>query len=345
MSVANPPFPLARPHALPFGALCLVLVGVLALVGLLSLARGIVPIAPAAIPGLLMGADADSLASIVVWDVRLPRFVLAALAGAALAASGVLMQGALRNDLAEPGLLGVASGASLVVATLIVFEAGLPDHLLPLAALGGGLVSGALILVATRATRDPVRMILIGAALAALFQAAITFVMVLGNAFQLQRVFAFLVGSLVGRDGADVARMAPWVLASLPLALLLIRPLDVLRLGDDTAEALGVGVFRIRLVILGVAILLVAPVVATCGPIAFLALIAPHMARAALRASDAARVLPLAMLIGAALLAAADLLAREALKPMELPVGLVLTALGAPAAIWLLRRHLAGRTG
>jgi len=326
------------PLALWLGGLALLLACVTAL----SLVRGVMPLPLAEVLAALANPRGDTLAAILVWDVRLPRAALAVLAGASLAAAGVLLQGALRNDLADPGLLGVASGASLAVALGVVFGLAEPAAL-PGLALAGGLAVGLLILGATRLSRDPVRMILIGAALASLFSALIVAVIVLGNAFQLRTVYAFLVGSLIGRDASDVLRLLPWAALLLPASLFFARGLDVLRLGEEMAAGLGVNVFRLRLLLMLVAIGLTAPVVATCGPIGFMALVAPHIARAILRGTDAARVLPLAMLIGAALLASADLLAREAMAPAELPVGLVVTALGAPAAILLLRRHLAGR--
>jgi iron complex transport system permease protein len=316
----------------------------LVLVTALSLMRGVMPLPLADIVVALTDSGGATLAHILVWDVRLPRAGLAALAGASLAAAGVLLQGTLRNDLADPGLLGVAAGASLAVALGVLFNLVAPAAL-PGLTLAGGLAVGLVILGATRLSRDPVRMILIGAALAALFSALIVAVIVLGNAFQIRTVFAFLVGSLIGREGADFLRLLPWAAVLLPASLLFARALDVLRLGEEMAAGLGVNVFRQRLLLMLVAIGLTAPVVATCGPIGFIALVAPHIARAILRGTDATRVLPRVMLIGAALLASADLLARQVFTPAELPVGLVVTALGAPATILLLRRHRAGRAG
>ncbi|MBY0331956.1 MAG: iron ABC transporter permease [Acetobacteraceae bacterium] len=317
--------------------------GLLLVVLALSLLQGVVPLTTADVLAALSDPHAEARASILVWDLRLPRAGLAALAGACLAASGVLLQGALRNDLADPALLGVGAGASLLVALGVMLQ---PANLaaMPGFALGGGLAVGLIILAAAQVFRDTARIILVGAALAALFSALVVALIVLANAFQLRVVYAFLVGSLIGRDASDFLRLLPWAAVLLPATLFFVRGLDALRLGEEMAAGLGVNVFRFRLLLMLAAIGLVAPVVATCGPIGFIALVAPHLARAILRGTDAARVLPLAMLIGATLLATADLLAREALSPAELPVGLVVTALGAPAAILLLRRHLAGHT-
>lgn len=307
---------------------------------LLALVSGAIPLAPGqALRALFAGPD-DSLPGVLVWQHRLPRFGLGALAGAALAASGVLLQGALRNDLADPGLLGVSSGASLVVAVVVIGDFAIAPALLPLCAMAGGVTAGLVILLATRMTRDPVQMIMFGAALAALFSACIVFVVVLGNEFQIRTVYLYLAGSLAGRDGTDLRRLASWLLVALPLCFLLRRPLNLLRLGEDMADGLGLNAARMRLLILLLAIGLVAPVVAVCGPIGFIALVAPHIARAWLGASDAGRVLPLSMLLGAVLLPTADLAAREVMRPAELPVGLLVTAFGAPVALWLLRRRV-----
>ncbi|MFW6212902.1 MAG: FecCD family ABC transporter permease [Spirochaetota bacterium] len=190
----------------------------------------------------------------------------------------------------------------------------------------------------TRLTKDPVRMILIGAAIGAFFSALITVIVVLGDPNEIRALYTYLVGSLIGRDWDHVRLVLPWIAIALPIALLLGRQLNLLQLGDDMAEGLGLSVFRTRAVVLLVAIVLQGAVVAVCGPIGFLALVAPHMARGLLRTTDARHVLPISALIGALLLASADLVAREIFRPAELPVGLVTTAIGAPFALLLLRR-------
>lgn len=338
-----PPLP-GRPHGPARRAALLLplLLGGLATTGALALALGVTPVPTADLPAILWGEGGSRVHRIVVWELRLPRVLTGAVAGAALALSGALLQDALRNDLAEPGLLGVASGASLVVAAVVILGLPVPPGALPVLALLGGLATGVVILGATRLTRDPVRMILVGAALAALFSALITIIVVLGSPEEVRALYAWLVGSLIGRGWDDLAALVPWAAAAVPLALLLARPLNLLRLGDEVAQGLGLPVFGARALILLVAVALVAPVVARCGPIGFVALIAPHLARGLLGTGDARLVLPVAALLGAWLLVAADLAAREILRPAELPVGLVVTALGAPVAIWLLRRRLVG---
>ncbi|NJN17426.1 MAG: iron ABC transporter permease [Oscillochloris sp.] len=337
--------PRARPTALRRSAhlgrvmlVGLVLLGAIAVVAILALSRGITAIPLADVFAILLGSGGERVPRIVIWEVRLPRVLMGVLSGAALAVSGAMLQDALRNELAEPGLLGVSTGASLAVAVVVIFNIAVPVGVLPIFALAGGLAVGFIILFATRLTRDPVRMILIGAALGALFGALITVVVVLGEPEGLRVLYRFLVGSMVGRAWEDVALVAPWIALALPAALLLARPLNLLQLGDEMAEGLGLPVFRTRLLIFLVAIALNAAVVALCGPIGFVALVAPHMVRGVLRTTDARQVLPISALLGALLLTAADLAAREIFRPAELPVGLVTVALGSPIALLLLRR-------
>lgn len=326
-----------------------VLVGLLFLLalcstGVLALMIGITQIAPSEVLTILFTAGGERVPRIVIWDVRLPRFVLGALAGAALAVSGAMLQDALKNELAEPGLLGVSTGASLVVAVVVIFNVPIPFGARPLFALAGGLGAGLVILLATRLTRDPVHMILIGAAMEALLGALITMVVVLGEPDELRALYSWLVGSLIGRDWEDVHLALPWIAVALPIALLFGRPLNLLQLGDDMAEVLGLPVFRTRGIIFTIAITLVAAIVAVCGPIGFVALVGPHMVRGMLQTSDARQALPVSALLGALLLTASDLLAREIFSPAELPVGLVTVALGSPIALVLLRRLIAKRS-
>lgn len=326
------------------GLVVLTLLAALFGVGVLALMLGITRIPPLEVLRIVFTGTGERVPRIVVWDVRLPRFVLGALAGAALAVAGAMLQDALKNELAEPGLLGVATGASLVVAFVVIFNITVPFGTLPLLALMGGAGVGLVILLVTRLTRDPVRMILVGAALSALFGAFITAMVVLGEPNEIRALYSYLVGSLIGRGWDSVRLALPWIAAALPVALLFGRPLNLLQLGDDMAEGLGLPVFRTRALIFLVAIALTASVVAVCGPVGFIALVAPHMVRAALGTTDARQVLPVSALVGAVLLTGSDLLAREILSPAELPVGLLTVALGSPIALVLLRRLIARRS-
>ncbi len=319
------------------------LVAALLSVGILALMLGITKISPEEVLKIIFTSEGGRVPRIVIWEARLPRFLLGALAGASMAVAGAMLQDSLKNELADPGLLGVASGASVVVAAVTIFNIMIPFGSLPLFALGGGLLAGAIILLATRITRDPVRMILIGAAISALFSALITVIVVLGMPNEIRALYSYLVGSLIGRDWDQLRIVLPWIAIALPISLFLGRPLNLLQLGDDMAEGLGLPVFRTRAVIFIIAIILEASIVAVCGPIGFIALIAPHMVRSLLATTDARLVLPISALVGAVLLSAADLLAREILSPAELPVGLITIVLGSPLALLLLRRLIVRR--
>ena len=296
--------------------------------------------APAELWAVLFEGGGRRIAQLVVWELRLPRLLLAALAGAALGTAGVLLQDALKNPLAGPELLGVASGAALVVAIVMVFRAPLPFVLLPPIALVGGLGAGLVVLAAARHSRNPVRLILIGAALTALLNALLVCVISLGEQQDVAALYQYLLGSLAGRDWRHLSLAAPWLLIGLPLVALCARPLNLLQLGDEVAEGLGLRTVRTRVLILALAATLTAAVVAVCGPVGFVALLAPHLARRLLGSGDARMVLPAAALLGATLLVGADLLARLAFAPIELPVGIWTIALGGPALLILLRRRL-----
>jgi iron complex transport system permease protein len=325
------------------GLVALVLLAALFSVGVMALMIGITRIPAEEVLRIVFTDGGERVPRIVIWEVRLPRFIMGAMAGAALAVAGAMLQDALKNELAEPGLLGVATGASLVVAVVVIFKVTVPFGALPVLALMGGLGVGGIILLATRLTRDPVRMILIGAALSALFSALITAVVVLGDPNEIRALYSYLVGSLIGRGWDAVRLAAPWIAIALPIALLFGRPLNLLQLGDDMAEGLGLPVFRTRALIFLVAIALQAAVVAVAGPIGFIALVAPHMVRGLLHTTDARQVLPISALAGALLLTSADLLAREIFSPAELPVGLLTIGIGSPIALVLLRRLIVRR--
>lgn len=280
------------------------------------------------------------LARLVVTQLRLPRLVLGVLAGAMLALSGGLLQDSLRNPLAGPELLGVSAGATVVVAAITIFHLPVLLIAIPWLALLGGLLGSSMVILTMRRMNDSVRLVLTGAALTALLNACVIIFMSLGSQNDLSILFLFLVGSLANRTWVHVQLVLPWALVAIPLALLCARPLNILQLGDDMARGLGLPVLRVRLLILVLSTALVAAVVAVCGPISFVALLAPHLARRALKTSDARVILPCAALLGAVLLTGADLFAREAFAPQELPVGIWTTLLGGPFLIFLLRRQV-----
>jgi iron complex transport system permease protein len=316
----------------------------LAGIGLLSLLSGTPQLS---LPDLwrIINGGGTTLARVVVLQLRLPRLTLAMLAGTMLALSGAMLQDSLRNALAGPELLGVSAGATVVVAAITILHLAVVFSAIPWLALIGALTGGGVVILAARQTRDAVRLVLTGAALSALLNASVIIFMSLGSQNDISVLFLFLVGSLANRTWQHVYLVLPWVAIGIPLALLCMRPLNVLRLGDDVARGLGLPVMGVRLLILVLSAALVAAVVAVCGPISFIALLAPHLARRILKTTDAQAILPCSALIGALLLSGADLFARIAFAPLELPVGVWTTLVGGPFLLLLLRRQLASRRG
>ncbi|MFK0292567.1 FecCD family ABC transporter permease [Streptomyces sp. NPDC090442] len=304
-----------------------------------ALCLGTPYVPPHALPGVLGG---DDLAGVVVGELRLPRLVLALVAGACLGAAGLVLQEALRNPLAVPEMLGVSSGAALGVAAPLVLALPVSASVAPLLALGGAVCGGLLTLVAGGLGRSPSAVLLTGAAVTAGLQAALLVLMVLADQLDLQLIYRYLLGSLSARTWDDVTGLGPWLAVALPALVLCAPVLSVLRLGDDDARALGVRVRYARLAALALAALLIAPVVAVCGPVAWVGFLAPHLARRLRPAATAVTWLPWSAALGGLTVLLADLPARLALAPVETPVGAWTALLGVPAGVVLLR---SGRRG
>ncbi|MYW29852.1 iron ABC transporter permease, partial [Streptomyces sp. SID2119] len=259
---------------LPVAPVCLTVTAVVGAVCALSLGTPYVP------PGrLLTTLGSDGLAGLVVTELRLPRMVLALVAGACLGAAGLVLQEALRNPLAVPEMLGVSSGAALGVAAPLVLALAVPLGLQPFLALAGAAFGGLLTLVAAGFGRSPSSVLLTGAAVAAALQAGLLVLMVMADQLDLQLIYRYLLGSLSARTWDDVTGLLPWLAVAVPALVLCVPVLGVLRLGDDDARALGVRVERARVAALGIAVVLIAPVVAVCGPVAWVGFLAPHLAR------------------------------------------------------------------
>jgi iron complex transport system permease protein len=288
------------------------------------------------LPAAVLDAD-STLAGIVVTELRVPRLVLALVAGACLGAAGLVLQEALRNPLAVPEMLGVSSGAALGVAAPLVLAVSLPATVQPLLAIGGAALGGGLTLLAAGLGRSPSAVLLTGAAVAAALQAALLVLMVMADQLDLQLIYRYLLGSLSARTWDDVTGLWPWLLVAVPALVLCAPVLSVLRLGDEDAEALGVRAQRARLAALAIAVVLIAPVTAVCGPVAWVGFLAPHLARWFNPAAGAVRWLPWSAAWGAVVVAVADVPARLALAPVETPVGAWTALLGVPAGVALLR--------
>jgi iron complex transport system permease protein len=288
-------------------------------------------------------------ASFVLWQLRLPRVCLAMMIGLHLAASGLTLQAALRNPLAEPGVLGVSSGATLGVMVLVVLAnvSGSLDSSrlyandtawLPLAALAGGVGAAlAVHALAWRGGTAPHRLVLMGIAVgAALYALAMTILAGWGSN-RIEVLLTWLSGNLYARDWRHVRALVPWTVATLTLLPCVLPAAQALALGDDAAASVGLAVERWRLAAIAYAALAAAGAVAIAGPIAFVGLIAPHLARRTVGGTLSAQA-PCALMFGALITALADLIGRIAIAPTEIPVGAVTAVCGGTLFLYLLTR-------
>jgi iron complex transport system permease protein len=278
----------------------------------------------------------------IVWDLRLPRVLTAMVVGLGLAVAGTTFQGLLRNPLADPYVLGTASGAALGAAIAVVLPvqvAFLGLGLVNLLAFVGALLAVFLVLRLAGGAGRPTltTMLLIGYAVGSLLAAGLTVAMYVSGA-QLRQIFFYLLGSFAQADWQSLAMGLPLILAGSLVILARARSLNALLLGDDTASHLGLDVRRERAILLGLASLVTAAAVALAGLIGFVGLVIPHVVRL-LVGPNARLVLPLSALFGAAFLILADLIARI---PGEIPVGVVTAVIGAPVFLVLLRRFRSG---
>jgi len=325
-----------RPAAL-YGAT----VSFLVLLFIIGLMMGPRWVSPSQLLAALDGSS-DLLTRITVLELRLPRNLLGILGGAALGVAGAVMQGVTRNSLASPGLTGVIAAAALAVVSLRTLTS--PGAIwLPLMALGGGLLGGALtFVIAGRRQLQPERVVLAGIAVTSLATALTTGLLLVSGA-EAAELYYWLAGSLMGRGWLQLQMVLPWLLLPLGALFAMQRPFRLLQLDDDLAQAMGLAVSRWRLVFLLLALLLAAALVAFTGPIVFIGLVAPHIARR-LIGNQIQHWLPLSALLGGLLLLAADILARQLAFPQELPVGMLTALIGAPWLIYLLNSRTPPRS-
>ena len=269
-------------------------------------------------------------------EYRLPRALLAIIIGGALAISGVLVQSVVRNPLASPDILGINNAAGLVAVTVLIFLPNLAFYWLPIFAFIGGVLSFILLWMICGFNFRPIKMAIIGVALSALW-AAISHYLMLTNPVEINTAMLWLTGSLWGRSWAYVNVVLPWLLVLLLLPFIFCRDLDTLGLGENKAATLGVSVNKTQILVLVLAVALSTTAVAICGPIAFLGLVAPHLARK-LVGGRHRTLLPAAMLIGTLLLQISDILARVIDPPTELPACILTAIIGAPYFFYLLMR-------
>ncbi|ERJ13245.1 FecCD family ABC transporter permease [Haloplasma contractile] len=273
----------------------------------------------------------------IIETLRFPRIVLALLVGGALGVSGLIMQGIIRNPLGSPDIIGVTGGASLSAVIFITFYAGTYSiEWLPFIAITGAFVTALLIYVLSYNKGITVmRLVLIGIGISAALSALITMMLVIGNEYSTAQAYLWLTGSVYGATWDDVFAMLPWVLIFIPLTLFFSKTADAFELGDSIAIGLGVKLQLKRLILLIISVTLAGSAVAYAGGIGFVGLIAPHISRKLIGRSFGGLVF-VSAIVGGLIVFLADVIARTAFLPLDLPAGIFVSGIGAPFFIYLL---------
>lgn len=332
----------------PLGLVIALLVGALVISLVAAVGIGAVAIAPDAVWAVIASelaggvSDASVAERQIVWELRLPRTLLAAIVGAGLALTGVAIQALVRNALADPYILGVSSGASVGATLVILFGAlgALGIYAVSAGAFAGALVAMVVVYAVAqqRGRLSPLRLVLAGVAAGYVLAALTSFLVFQADARASQAVLFWLLGSFGRAQWAFVPLPALLVLAAGIYLLTRARALNALLAGEETATTLGVGVPRFRLALFALTAAVTGAVVAVSGAVGFVGLIMPHLVRLMVGA-DHRRVVPVAALAGAVFMVWVDVLARSVVAPQELPVGIITALVGGPAFVWLLRRR------
>ncbi|TFJ93570.1 FecCD family ABC transporter permease [Lentibacillus salicampi] len=323
-----------------FAAVTVSLIVLIVVMFFITLGAGVVSISPAEVIHTLLGQGTDRQ-DLVLFDFRLPRIILALLIGAGLAVSGAILQSVTQNELAEPGILGINTGAGFAVVLFIFFiqdslTGTLSVFIMPLFALLGALLAAFLVYsLAWKNGVNPIRLVLVGIGINAGFSAALIILQLKMDPQNFRQATVWLSGDIWNAGWPFVMSLLPWILILIPIALVKANALNVLNLGDDIAAGLGSKVEGDRLILLLVAVALAGASVAAGGAIAFLGLVVPHLARKIIGPLSHYTI-PVSALIGALLLMAADMVGKNLLAPMEIPVGVVVSILSAPYFIYLL---------
>lgn len=279
----------------------------------------------------------DSLARRIVWDLRIPRVLIGIIVGMCLGVSGTILQSVMRNPLADPGIIGVSSGAGLMaVIILVVFPSF--SALLPLGAFLGALLTALLIYVLSwRGGASPVRIILVGVAINAVIGAVMSALMLLYSD-RVQAVLPWLSGGIAGTGWHEFRMIVYYAVIALILSIFLGRHLRILQLGDEIAKLLGHRVERSRFFLIVVSTLLAGIAVSVSGLIGFVGLVVPHLLRTVI-GNDDRYLLPAAALGGGLLVVVSDTIARSMFAPIELPVGILLSFLGGPFFLYMIQKR------
>lgn len=278
---------------------------------------------------------------LIITTVRLPRVLIALVVGAALAVAGALMQGLTRNALADPGILGISAGAALAVVATTFFWGTVSIQILTWAAFAGGAIAAIIVYTlgsVGRSGMTPLKLILAGAVLSYLLSALTTGILIL-NQRTLDEIRFWLAGSVAGRDLNILLPVLPYIVIGLTVAFSMGKQITALTLGEDVAQGLGLRTGWVKAIASVVVVLLAGSAVSLAGPIAFVGLVTPHIARFWVGV-DYRWILPYSAVLGAILLSLADLTARLVIKPQELPVGIMMALMGAPFFVYLARLNV-----
>ncbi|MFD0590366.1 FecCD family ABC transporter permease [Paenibacillus sp. GCM10027627] len=315
-----------------------IIVGLLlALAALTAVGIGSVRFFPAETFMTIIG-QGDDRATTILWDIRIPRVLLALIIGANLAASGALLQAVMMNPLADPGLTGVSSGAAVAALFIMLVVPGYSSFI-PLAAIvGGGFAAAMVFAMAWKKGGGftPIRIILSGVAINAVFGGIIGLLSILYSD-RLPAALQWMNGSLNGKGMEDVLVILPYSVVGWIAALLCVRKANILRLGEQTAHNLGQNLSQVRFVLSLVAVYLAAISVSTVGLVGFVGLVVPHIARL-LIGSDYRYSMPLGIMLGALILLVADTAGRTLFSPLQIPSGIVMAMVGGPYFLYLMRK-------
>ncbi|WP_244869360.1 FecCD family ABC transporter permease [Veillonella montpellierensis] len=304
---------------------------------IISMIYGAVEISLSTIIHTIMTDTIRTTEEMVIWNIRLPRNIVAALVGASLAVSGAILQAVMKNPLADPQIVGVSSGAGLAgIIVLILFPS--YEYIVPMVAFLGALSASILVYVlAWKNGIRPTRIILAGVAVSAFLGSGISALLVFYGD-RVQGALLWMVGGLSARSWPQVYVLAPYTVVGLVLACMGAKRLTILSLGDETAKGLGLPVEQTRFIMTAVASLLAAGAVSIAGLIGFVGLIVPHIMRMII-GTDYRFLIPSSACMGAIVLVISDTIGRTIVSPVEIPVGIIMAFFGAPFFLYLLRRE------
>lgn len=290
------------------------------------------------IPDILTALFSDEMNGnrLIIWNVRLPRTIVAGLVGINLAVSGAILQGVMKNPLADPSIIGISSGAGLAAVVILILFPQSQHLVTPFAFVGAFIAAIMIYILAWKGGIQPMRVILAGVAVSALLGAGISGLMVFFSD-RVNGALNFMTGSLSARSWPEVETILPYTIIGLILALLLARKINILNLGDEVARSLGLNVESVRMGLTAVAALLAASAVSVAGLLGFVGLIVPHTVRL-LIGNNYKYLIPGSALLGAGVMMLSDTVSRVIFSPVEIPVGIITAVLGAPFFLFLLRR-------